>query len=100
MSLPFVVPAQNGVVLSGGAGGGAEFTPAALVERLAELENLLLALDPDLPVGVVGDNSPAWLLADLALLSAGRCAVPIPAFFFAGSSASSGFRNWYPVCIF
>jgi hypothetical protein len=81
MSLPFVIPAQNGVVLSGGAGGGAEFTPAALVERLAELENLLLALDPALPVGVVGDNSPAWLLADLALLSAGRCAVPIPAFF-------------------
>jgi long-subunit acyl-CoA synthetase (AMP-forming) len=81
MSLPFVIPAQNGVALSGGAGGGAEFTPAALVERLAELENMLLALDPVLPVGVVGDNSPAWLLADLALLSAGRCAVPIPAFF-------------------
>jgi len=83
MSLPFSIPlgvgGRDGAVLSDGADHA--LTPFALAGRLAELEDVLAAHDPVLPIGVVGDNSPAWVLADLALLSAGRCAVAIPAFF-------------------
>jgi len=33
------------------------------------------------PVGVLLDNGPAWVVTDLALISAGRPSVPIPPFF-------------------
>lgn len=34
-------------------------------------------------VAIVGDNSIAWAIADLACLSAGVCSIPLPAFFSA-----------------
>lgn len=39
-----------------------------------------LANDPA-PVGIALDNGPDWVIADLALIAAGRPAVPIPPFF-------------------
>lgn len=81
MRLPFAIRGPAEVLLSDGAGH--DIFPAALSDRLAELAAALAGHDPALPIGLVGDNSPAWVLADLALLVAGRCAVPIPAFFSA-----------------
>jgi long-subunit acyl-CoA synthetase (AMP-forming) len=81
MNLPFTIPAQDGVILSHGAGSGC--SSAALATRLAEFQGVLAQHDPARPIGLVGDNSPDWLLADLAMLASGHCAVPIPPFFSA-----------------
>lgn len=51
-------------------------------ELLAEVERLAQALCGDSsPVGVLLDNGPAWVVADLALIAADRPHVPIPPFF-------------------
>lgn len=49
---------------------------------LAEVEFLAAQLAGDAgPVGVVLDNGPDWVVADLALIASGRPSVPIPPFF-------------------
>jgi len=49
---------------------------------LAEVEFLASELrGGPAPVGVVLDNGPDWVVADLALIAAGRPSVPIPPFF-------------------
>lgn len=59
--------------------GGGALTAA---ELLAEVERLAQALCGDSsPVGVLLDNGPAWVVADLALIAADRPHVPIPPFF-------------------
>lgn len=79
MSLPFIFPAQTGPVLSDGGGGS--FSAAEIAAELARLQATLSTVDRQRPIGIVGDNSPAWVLADLALLADQRCAVAIPSFF-------------------
>ena len=52
------------------------------VGLLTEVESLAAELAGDTsPVGVVLDNGPDWVVADLALIAAGRPSVPIPPFF-------------------
>ena len=50
---------------------------------LQELRTLGSVLAPHLGdvVGILGDNTPAWGLLDLALLENGCCSLPLPAFF-------------------
>lgn len=66
---------QVAVSWSGGAMTAAELMAevAALAARLVE--------GGAQPVGVLLDNGPAWIVADLALMLAGRPSVPIPPFF-------------------
>ena len=46
---------------------------------LSEVETLAARLaEGTAPVGVALDNGPDWVVADLALIMAGRPAVPIP----------------------
>lgn len=79
MSLPFSLAGSDGLALSDGAVGDLSFVE--LAARLDQLDAVLAEQEPERPIGIVGDNAVAWVLADLALLSAGRCAVPVPAFF-------------------
>lgn len=49
---------------------------------VAEVEFLAAELSGSTtPVGITLDNGPDWVIADLALIAAGRPAVPIPPFF-------------------
>ncbi|WP_433933306.1 AMP-binding protein [Brevundimonas diminuta] len=64
------------IVLSG---SGASLSAAGLIAEAGRLAARLA--DADTPVGVLLDNSPAWVVADLALILAGRPSVPIPPFF-------------------
>jgi len=50
-------------------------------EVVAELLNLRERLAASRVVGVLADNSPAWVIADLACQDAGRVHLPLPAFF-------------------
>lgn len=50
-------------------------------EIVAELLNLRERLAGSRVVGVLADNSPAWIIADLACQDAGRVHLPLPAFF-------------------
>lgn len=58
--------------------------------RLADaVVALTLALPPkrtarDSLVAVLGDNTPGWAVADLALMNAGYCSLPLPPFFTDG----------------
>lgn len=85
MNLPFAIPACDGAVLGDGSGAG--FTVETLAAGIADLADVIGRGDRGLPIGIVGDNAPAWVLADLALLAAGCCAVPIPTFFTPGQVA-------------
>lgn len=49
-------------------------------ELLKEIQTLILELDKA-RIGLLMDNHPAWAVADLALLFAGKCCVPLPLFF-------------------
>jgi long-chain acyl-CoA synthetase len=49
--------------------------------QIAAISQQLNTLDYGIPLGIIGDNSPAWVMADLALLASNRAAVPIPTFF-------------------
>lgn len=75
----FEIPGDQGRALSDGA--ARHFSPLDVELRLAEMIQMLGEHKPRTPIGLVGDNSPEWVLADLALLRAGYCGVPIPAFF-------------------
>lgn len=71
------------------SGGGASLTYAALP---AAIEAAAGALDAILPAGgapaaVALDNGPAWAVVDLALVSLGRPALPLPPFFTAAQTA-------------
>lgn len=46
-----------------------------------ELRMLTERLKSSRVVGVLADNSPAWVIADLAIQDAGRVHLPLPAFF-------------------
>jgi len=48
---------------------------------VAELLNLRERLAGSRVVGVLADNSPAWIIADLACQDSGRVHLPLPAFF-------------------
>lgn len=62
-------------------GNGVSLDAAAL---LVEVNRLADRLEGDtVPVGVLLDNSPAWVIVDLALVATGRPGVPIPPFFTA-----------------
>ncbi len=50
-------------------------------EIVAELLNLRERLAASRVVGVLADNSPAWIIADLACQDSGRVHLPLPAFF-------------------
>ena len=57
---------------------------------LAEVEFLAAELAGDTaPVGVVLDNGPDWVVADLALIASGRPSVPIPPFFTPEQTANA-----------
>ncbi|MGV9007825.1 MAG: AMP-binding protein [Brevundimonas sp.] len=58
--------------------------PLTCAGLLAAVEALAAELAGDAtPVGVLLDNGPHWIIADLALIVAGRPSVPIPPFFTA-----------------
>ncbi|MCA1247958.1 AMP-binding protein [Massilia sp. MS-15] len=55
---------------------------AALARRIDGLCAALRArARPDAPVGILADNSPAWLMVDLATQALGLTLVPLPLFF-------------------
>lgn len=55
---------------------------AAAVEGAAlQLARLVARIRPGAPVAVLLDNSPAWVVLDLALVRLGVPSLPIPAFF-------------------
>lgn len=61
---------------------GRTITYGELPEAVASVARTLSALAPgEGPVAVALDNGQAWVLIDLALLSLGRPAVPLPPFF-------------------
>ena len=98
----FEIPGHHGMALSDGAAG--DFSPLEISIRLAENRQMLDEYNPALPIGLVGDNSPEWVLADLAMLYDGRCEVPIPAFFSSEQIthlvAATGMENvFYKGCI-
>ena len=58
--------------------------PGELDERVERLARALLEARPRPRVlGLIGDNGPEWVLADLAAQKAGVVLVPLPAFFTA-----------------
>lgn len=56
------------------------FDHAAVGHELGALRSLLAPYRGAV-VGVLGDNTPAWALLDLALLENACCSLPLPAFF-------------------
>jgi long-chain acyl-CoA synthetase len=55
---------------------------AALTDRIAQVSAALAArARPRAPVGVLADNSPEWLVVDLATQLLGLTLVPLPLFF-------------------
>lgn len=56
---------------------------AELASEITRLSSALTAVTGQASVALALDNSPAWILLDLAILAAGWTNVPIPAFFSA-----------------
>lgn len=100
MSLPdwmlsrWILP-HGGIALDDGLGTEWDLPTVAL--QIESACRQLDALNPAIPLGLTGDNSPAWVVADLALLASDRACVPIPAFFTPGQIAhlvsSTGLQN-------
>ena len=67
------------------SGSSIRFSYAALAEQVERTAEALSALASDRPTGsavaVMLDNSPAWVILDLALIRLGWPSLPIPAFF-------------------
>ena len=59
-------------------GGERSWTSA---EVLAEVDALAVRLESAKVVAVLADNGPAWVIADLASLQAGKVHLPLPGFF-------------------
>jgi len=68
-----------------GAGSSLSWRELAteIVAVAAGLDRGLQGMSPDAPVAVALDNGPAWVVVDLALMSLGRPALPLPGFFTA-----------------
>lgn len=64
-------------------GTDAQLSYHALVAEVDRLSADLVELTPQATVALALDNGPAWVVLDLALLSAGWTNVPVPAFFSA-----------------
>ena len=60
--------------------GGQKFNFRELVDAATVFGGKLKDL-PDSPLALCADNSPAWVIADLACLATHRCLVPMPTFF-------------------
>lgn len=56
---------------------------AALAQEITRVSSALMSLTPQASVALAFDNSPAWIVVDLAILAAGWTNVPLPAFFSA-----------------
>jgi long-subunit acyl-CoA synthetase (AMP-forming) len=57
-------------------------------EAREEIDRLAARLEPARVVAVLADNGPAWVIADLACLHAGKVHLPLPAFFSPAQMAS------------
>lgn len=64
-------------------GQSTQLTYSALVAEVARVSDALKALTNQASVALALDNSPAWIVLDLAILAAGCSNVPVPAFFTA-----------------
>jgi long-chain acyl-CoA synthetase len=62
-------------------GEQAQLSYADLVTEIARLSSALSALTAKATVALALDNSPAWIVLDLAILAADWTNVPMPAFF-------------------
>lgn len=72
----------DGACLVSGGGQEIAWRGAEVRQRALHLAGRLRArLPPGAVVGSLADNSPQWLIADLALLAAGMTHVPLPSFF-------------------
>lgn len=70
---------DSAVLLSSGQ---RQLDRAAVAQQVARFAALLAARTrPDAPVGILADNSPDWLLVDLATQQLGLTLVPLPLFF-------------------
>ena len=64
------------------AGNGISFDYQALLAEIDKIAGQLTSLFPgNRPIAVCLENSPAWVLIDLALLKLGRISTPLPSFF-------------------
>ncbi|MDP2827526.1 MAG: AMP-binding protein [Sulfuricellaceae bacterium] len=77
--LPDWIFPHEGIALSNGCGHN--FDLSSMAVQIEAVCRQLDALDQAIPLGIIGDNSPAWVIADLALLASNRASVPIPPFF-------------------
>jgi len=62
-------------------GPSAQLTYSELAAEMARVSGALRALTNRATVALALDNSPAWIVLDLAVLAAGWSNVPLPAFF-------------------
>ena len=66
----------------------------SLLDEVEELsERLKMACPGNRPVVLCLDNSPAWVLLDLALMLLDRCSVPLPSFFTAQQVAHAAAQS-------
>jgi long-subunit acyl-CoA synthetase (AMP-forming) len=71
--------ADSTVLLSDGRTG---LDRAAVAQGIARIRAALAArARPEAPVGILADNSPEWLMVDLATQELGLALVPLPLFF-------------------
>lgn len=77
----FLTLSDRGFVLSDGTPDGC----VSLLELRSKVESLAAELSAQFAeraaIGIYADNSPNWVIADLAIQQAGMVAVPVPGFF-------------------
>jgi long-chain acyl-CoA synthetase len=64
-------------------GPSAQLTYSELAAEMTRVSGALRAVTNRATVALALDNSPAWIVLDLAVLAAGWSNVPLPAFFSA-----------------
>lgn len=94
-------------------GMASQLTYGELVSEVSALTTALTTLAEPASIALAMDNSPAWIVLDLAVLAAGWTNVPIPAFFSASqkqhaiqdagvslllTDASDAWLQLYPAC--
>lgn len=94
-------------------GMASQLTYGELVSEVSALTTALTTLVEPASIALAMDNSPAWIVLDLAVLVAGWTNVPIPAFFSASqkqhaiqdagvslllTDASDAWLQLYPAC--
>lgn len=68
--------------VEGGGSRPVQWSSADLTTRVAHLARAIAErLEPGSVVGLLADNSPDWIVIDLALQAAGMILVPLPGFF-------------------